>query len=273
MAHWVYKCNALRREYQSASGDWDEVFAKTKSIEWGSTAWTPELKKTRSGDKVLAYQTDRNELVGMVRVVRKDQHRGYTSIVVRPMEELRAKVRPLKKASRRIAKIPALQQGPVHTLYEISASDFWHLVEASRAGNITSLNTALADLGGAESGGGFGSLQENRRVEEAAIRFVRDYFERYGWSVRDVSKTRCHFDLDCARGANKLHIEVKGTRGAAQQFIMTYAEAQTWRRDTYFVVAVVTSALRAPRLFQFRGPPSIAEVEMKPIAFMCVKRK
>ncbi len=101
---------------------------------------------------------------------------------------------------------------------------------------------------------------------------MRRYFERYGWQVRDVSATRCHYDLECKRGKAALHVEVKGTRGSAQQFILTQAEAETWRTDSRFRLALVTRALISPRLFQFRGPKSLSVIQMKPIAFVCVKR-
>lgn len=67
-------------------------------------------------------------------------------------------------------------------------------------------------------------------------------------------------------------VEVKGTRGSEQKFILTFNEAETWKRDKHFQLALVTEALSTPRLFQFRGPGSWAQIESQPIAFACVPR-
>lgn len=272
MAYWIYKCNAKKHPYQVASGDWDEVFASVEPSSWGSTEWTDELRKARAGDVILAYQTDRNELVGLARVVRFESRKGYRDIILRPLEELRVKVRPLKKASRDIGRIDALQPGPIHTLYSISATDADKLLKAAKAEYRVDIASATEASEKAMSGGGFGSPEENRRVERAAVTFVRRYFKRYGWGVRDVSATRCHYDLECRRGRSTLHVEVKGTRGTDQQFILTHAEAETWKADPRFRLALVTSALAKPRLFQFRGPQALKGFHMKPIAFVCVSR-
>jgi len=189
MAYWIYKCNAKEHPYQVSFGDWDEVFSRDGDSSWGSTEWVPELTKARPGDVVLAYQTDRNELVGVAEVVRLQLREEFHDLILRPVEELRVKVRPLKKASRAIARIPALQPGPIHTLYSISASDARKLLRAAKAEYRVDIATATAEFENAAIGGGFGSPEENRRVEQASVHFVRRYFERYGWAVRDVSAT------------------------------------------------------------------------------------
>ena len=70
MATWIYKCNARNKPHQVSFGDWDHFFAEPGDGKWGSTEWTPELCKARPEDTVLAYQTDRNEFVGIAKVVR-----------------------------------------------------------------------------------------------------------------------------------------------------------------------------------------------------------
>jgi len=115
MAFWIYKCNSRNRPHQVTYGDWDRFFRQSGNREWGSTEWVPELAKAQGGDVVLAYQTDRNELVGVAEVVGLRRRGSHKHLMLRPVEELRVKLRPLKKQSTAIARIPALQPGPIHT--------------------------------------------------------------------------------------------------------------------------------------------------------------
>src|SRR6266571_4794967 len=272
MAFWIYKCNSHQHPHQVAFGDWDEFFARRGNGEWGSTKIVPELAKASRGDVILAYQTDRNELVGVTRVVRLRPLGGYLDLILEPLEELRVKVRPLKRSSRAIARIPALQPGPIRTLYTLSSSEADRLLRAARARYKVDLQTATEEAQEAMAGGGFGSAEENRRVEQAAVAYVRKYFRDYGWAVRDVSSTPCGYDLECRRRRDLLHVEVKGTRSSGQKFILTRNEAETWKCDKHFRLALVTSVFDRPNLFQFRGPNSFAKIEARPIAFVCVPK-
>lgn len=68
--------------------------------------------------------------MGVVRV-RKDCLKGGW-LHLEPVEEIRAKVRPLKQGDKKIAKIPALQPGPIMTIYEIDTRDAERLIKAAR---------------------------------------------------------------------------------------------------------------------------------------------
>lgn len=272
MAFWIYKCNARSHPYQVDVGDWDRFFAEPCDGEWGSTKLIPELAKANPGDVVLAYQTDRNELVGVTSVVRLRPNGRYLDLILKPVEELRAKVRPLKRSSRAIARIPALQPGPIRTLYALSPVEARHLIRAAKSQYRVDIQSATEEAQEATAGCGFGSVEENRIVEQAAVAYVRKYFRGYGWTVRDVSSSRCGYDLECRQGRKVIHVEVKGTRGSQQKFILTRNEAETWQRDKYFRLALVTNATGRPTMFQFRGPSSFAEMESRPIAFVCVPK-
>jgi hypothetical protein len=87
--------------------------------------------------------------------------------------------------------------------------------------------------------------------------------------VRDVSATKCGYDLECRRGRVTLHVEVKGTRGADQKFILTRKEERTWKIDRHFTLALVTNVLSSPALFQFRGPRSLSRLCFEAIAYVC----
>ena len=123
MAFWIYKCNSRNKPHQVSSADWDDFFAEPGDGEWGSTEWIPELRKAQPQDTILAYQTDRNEFVGIAKVVRLRKRAAFRDLILRSVEEVRVKLRPLKQRYPSIARIPALQPGPIRTLYPIAAAD------------------------------------------------------------------------------------------------------------------------------------------------------
>jgi hypothetical protein len=132
MAWWVYKCNSRENPY-GAGGDWREFFdrraAGGKAARWGLTTVIPDLSELNPQDMVFAYQTNRNELVGLVRVVRRDGEEVHFEAV----EEFGVRVRPLKSAYPAVALIPAFAPGPKKTIYPISESDAQVLLDAARA--------------------------------------------------------------------------------------------------------------------------------------------
>ncbi|MBK8979637.1 MAG: DUF3883 domain-containing protein [Planctomycetes bacterium] len=273
MAFWVYKCNSRGWPHQRVQGDWNEVFASREPLEWGSTEYVADVGMAKTHDVILAYQTNRNELVGVAEVVRLRKRGDYRDLILKPIEELRVKVRPLKEASERIARIPALQPGPIRTLYEIAPSDADALLRAARAHHKVSVGSAVEDAESWASGGGFGSAAENRKVEMAAMREARRRLKREGWRIRDVSAQRCGYDRDCKRRGEVLHVEVKGVRGPEKRFILTRREAQTWKRDRHYCLFLVTNALTGrPAVAQYPGAWGLEQITQQPIAYACVVR-
>jgi hypothetical protein len=118
--YWIYKCNSRRQPYQVAYGDWRDFFLRNAPQEWGSTEWVPALRDPRPGHTIIAYQTDRNELVGLAKVTRHQRRAGHLDLILAPVQMIGAKVRPLKQRYKSIRQIPALQPGPIKTLYHIS---------------------------------------------------------------------------------------------------------------------------------------------------------
>ena len=101
MSWWVYKCNSKNPPKPVRDGNWDTVFKRAGPSPWGSTEWTRRLHDVRVGDRVLAYQTDTNQLVGVAEVVRFRRRGREHEIVLRPIEELRVRIRPLKQQDAR----------------------------------------------------------------------------------------------------------------------------------------------------------------------------
>jgi hypothetical protein len=135
---------------------------------------------------------------------------------------------------------------------------------------------ALADEGSTSNGrkgGGFGSVETNRRVEKAAIDFVRRKYEHDGWDVSSVEAQRVGYDLRCEKSGTEEHVEVKGTQGAAICFIITAAEVRNALIDRKHVTCLVTSALTAtPQLFTYSKEEFLASLQLEPIAFRAEPR-
>jgi hypothetical protein len=48
---------------------------------------------------------------------------------------------------------------------------------------------------GGRKGGGFGSVETKRKVEKAAIDFVRRQYEQDDWTIRSVEAEKVEYDL------------------------------------------------------------------------------
>jgi len=117
-------------------------------------------------------------------------------------------------------------------------------------------------------GGGFGSVETNRRVEKAAIEFVKLRYEQDGWTVRSVEAQKVGYDLHCDRGNEQAHVEVKGTQGDDVCFIITAAEVRNAMIDRRHFTCVVTAALTpAPKMFTYTRDDFPEKIQLEPIAF------
>jgi hypothetical protein len=131
MSYFVYKCNATGSGLGQESGDWSWVFDDPwETVRWGTVAKLKGLGDIRKGDVLLCSQSKPQPvLVGVARAMGIEE----AQLLVRPVERIGARIRPLKDADPRIAAIPALQGGPVRSAYPISESDAGRLLRAARA--------------------------------------------------------------------------------------------------------------------------------------------
>ncbi len=117
-------------------------------------------------------------------------------------------------------------------------------------------------------GGGYGTTEENERVEQAAVRRVTRHYKDLGWEVRDVSAENWGYDLLCEKGAVKRHVEVKGASGRAEKFIITAHEAGVWESDSHYVLAIVRHALsKKSSVEEFVGAAGRRAFSFQPIAY------
>lgn len=241
MRYWLYKCNTKGRTGR-ASGDWEDVFSGDTSL-WGEPDIIPKLGELRSGDRLLAYQTNRNELVGVARVLGFKRYRGSRHVEVEPMEKIGAKVRPLKEQHPRIAAIHALQQGPVRTLHEIGRSTAEYLLRVARvAVSRAQRKPPESKTPETRAGGDADSVtrrlrkeqgfdvdpQVRRAIESTAVLRARRHYEKAGFKVSVRGKP---FDLECRRGATTLFVEVKGTQTKGAKILLTPNEIDFARKN------------------------------------------
>jgi hypothetical protein len=129
MTWWVYKCNSQKSENRRVSGDWDDFFEGSGG-EWGSKKKIPDLARLRQGDQVIAYQTDRNEIVGLTSVRQSCDTDGY--LYLDPIGRCRANtVSSLKNEYSAIDAIKAFRRGSQRAIRHISESEASLLLDKS----------------------------------------------------------------------------------------------------------------------------------------------
>jgi hypothetical protein len=267
---WVYKCNAQNREYQAAYGNWEEVFRSKRPVAWGETTWVPQLSNLQPGDRVLAYQTDRNELVGVAEVVELRAKRGEKEVWLRPTQRIGVPVRPLKASHPEVAEIPAFKPGPVKTLYAISDADVAVLLRAAGAAD---LGTASSEEAEPMVEVRLTDPEHNRQVERAAVEFVKAQLRSENWDIDSTEDDGCGYDLGCRRGGAELHVEVKGTAGEGNQFVLTAKEHRCASKDPLFELFLVSNALSAtPRFERWTGTQLLKAFDAKPVAYIARRR-
>jgi hypothetical protein len=121
--------------------------------------------------------------------------------------------------------------------------------------------TEAAPLPPVVQGAGFGTAEQNRKVEKAAVQHVTDAYEAEGYQVTSVEAARRGWDLTAARGNEELHVEVKGVAGSLVRFFLTANEHKAARVDANWRLVVVTDALGEPGWCELDGPTAVSYAE------------
>ena len=87
----------------------------------------------------------------------------------------------------------------------------------------------------------------NSAIERYAVRVVSDHLRADGWEVDDVGLVES-YDLDCVRGKDTLHVEVKGTTGTGDPVTLTHREVDHARNQHPHVALGVVSGIRVTML-------------------------
>ena len=122
-------------------------------------------------------------------------------------------------------------------------------------------------------GGGFGRSENNRLVEQAAVAAVTRLYREAGWEVESREADQCGYDLECRKGEQVEHVEVKGVSGAEPTFILTHGEVHRARTDPAFILFVVTHALSGdPRPTRYSGTAFLNEFELSCLQYRASPR-
>jgi hypothetical protein len=96
------------------------------------------------------------------------------------------------------------------------------------------------------AGVGFGTPEQNRAVELAAMKAAVDHYA--GWDHTDVSAEKCGWDITFTRGGEEIHAEVKGRSGGKEVVLLTANELSKAATDGAWTLVLVTNALVKPRV-------------------------
>jgi hypothetical protein len=116
-------------------------------------------------------------------------------------------------------------------------------------------------------GGGYGDAESRKQTEEAAIRFVQAELGRRGFTVVDRQRDNCGYDLLATSPQGRLLIEVKGTASTVPRFIISRNEYRCSVIEPDWRLFIVTSARRAPSLYEYDADAMAAEFALDPLAW------
>jgi hypothetical protein len=131
----------------------------------------------------------------------------------------------------------------------------------------TSSSNHVDEQPGRPTGAGFGSVDNNRKVEAAAIAFVTGAYQRQGWAVTSVEAEDRGYDLLCSKDRAERHVEVKGVSGDLSVVIIIVNELGKSKSDEHWVLAIVLRAVSGPELMEFNGSELGTRFSAVPIAY------
>lgn len=97
------------------------------------------------------------------------------------------------------------------------------------------------------------NVEQNKIIEETAVKVVINHYRRLGYKVQSVEKENKGWDLEAAKGRNTKRIEVKGLSGSeiSVRISRNEYEKMTAKNNSDYRLCVVTQALTAPHLSTF----------------------
>lgn len=246
--------------------------------------WSAQLKRVAVGDRVWIVSAPKGRLYLYGRIVVRsicpDDTAGFEANCVTALAEPIRQISlvedagklmfdsPLGKNNLRVERgvIDAQQLRSMRKLSPMTANLFaekWGSGMVNRDGESTFQEIK------ANKGGGFGDPEENRVVEELAVRFVTKHYEDAGWVVKSVEADKVGYDLECTKSKQTLRVEVKGVSGTKPEFIMTKNEIASAETNPDFMLALVTEARSlTPRFAQYSGIEFLQKFNATPIQFI-----
>lgn len=142
MNWWVYKCNVNQNAYIQPGDlpyefDWRTFFdvhaANGAVSEWGRIGVEPRLSNLQPCDRVLAYQTNGQRLIGVVEMVRVQNQNEVCFRVVEAFGTNGVSVRRLRRTNPAIVQIAAFtNQAGRNWLVPISDTEAQLVIVAAR---------------------------------------------------------------------------------------------------------------------------------------------
>lgn len=126
-----------------------------------------------------------------------------------------------------------------------------------------------------QSTGGFFQTdpEERKKVEDAAVRVVTKKYKAAKWQVKSVEREKVGYDLHCTKGDKVECVEVKGTTGSQERFIITANELNKAKTDPLFVLYIVTNVLTKPTQKKYLGKQLIAQFDIQPIQYFATLQR
>jgi len=295
MSLWIYKCNNGPANGGSYYGDWQDCFrsiakSKSKTTRWGGPEVTRNnaakklAESAQVGQRMLCWQRwqwglptslpkgQKTAAVGIVEIVAvHPQSRGGSTWELKLIEEFSNPV-PILLHRKSHPTVNAVFRNPRQlatfgVLSQDEERDFLKLCGSSNGG--TGVIPPMGPSKKATSGAGFGASEQNKEVERAAINVVTSMLQADGWLVKSRESERVGYDLEAIKGRRVKHVEVKGVRGAAPEFIITRSEVEAAKIDSDWEIWIVNEALgSSPTTTQLSGKKFIAAYRRTPISYM-----
>jgi hypothetical protein len=274
---WVIKCDPEAWDLELFIEDGNRVIEDWRVVR------NYRSRMMRSGHKVLLWQTDSDPewrgfrgagwIIGGVEdfptasVLADDSYWIDREILSR--SELRAPMNlevwdyPISEAEM-LEKQPELAAIEVVKMRQCSNPSWLSREQLAMLQDLLKINRDVLNPGITitAQGAGYGSPQSRWVVEAAAIDAVTHSLNSRGYSVTSVESEKVGWDLTCESTAGSvIHVEVKGVSGTVPSVLLTRNEVAVAGDDPAWVLAVVTSALSAPRVQFFERERVIAAAD------------
>ncbi|TWU33454.1 hypothetical protein Q31b_57710 [Novipirellula aureliae] len=112
-----------------------------------------------------------------------------------------------------------------------------------------------------------------KEVERTAVRVVTKIYRKAKWHVKSVERENVGYDLRCTKGDLLDCVEVKGTSGVDERFIITVNELNKAKTDPQFVLYIVTNVLKKPVPHKYSGKQLINKFDIQPIQFRASRKR
>ena len=116
-------------------------------------------------------------------------------------------------------------------------------------------------------------MNENKTIEEAAIRYATEWYNSAGWYVESVESLKCGFDLICTRDEEILNVEVKGTSGSDIKFILTKNEhGEAYTNPNFLVFVIINAKSNSASHIILRPTELLNDYEIIPLEYLVQKK-